>query len=125
MFSEDAYYTEFKRVRNRFRRFYYPALIREIILYTNSPSKDTLESIVRHPWLGMLLIKWITLDDHFPNRGAAIPKQSDAIELLNRMLAMESVVRMPSDYPHYTIFCKGLGKNRLPQFCNRIDCDKP
>ncbi len=20
---------------------------------------------------------------------------------------------------------KGLGKNRLPQFCNRIDCDKP
>ena len=21
--------------------------------------------------------------------------------------------------------CKGLGKNRLPQFCNRIDCDKP
>lgn len=114
MFSEDAYYTEFKRVRNRFRRFYYPALIREIILYTNSPSKDTLESIMRHPWLGMLLIKWITLDDHFPNRGAAIPKQSDAIELLNRMLAMESVVRMPSDYPHYTIFLRNIAYQQFP-----------
>lgn len=114
MFSEDTYYTEFKKVRNRFRRFQYPALISEIVHYTNSPSKDTLESTQRHPWLGMLLIKWVSLDNQFPNHRAAIPNQSDVIDLLNRMIAMESVGRMPTDYSHYTIFFRNIAYQQFP-----------
>lgn len=114
MFSENAYYAEFKKVRNRFRRFRYPALINEIVLYTNAPSKDTLESIRRHPWLGMLLIKWIVLDDQFPNRRAAIPQQSDAIDLLNRMISMEPVGRTLEEYSHYTIFFRNIAYQQFP-----------
>ncbi len=104
-FSEGNYFAEYKKIRNRFRQYDPILLIKHILefLYKDY-SEESIEQIKKQPWLGMLLIKWIIIDDNFDQKGRKSPDKRVAINLINEMIGLESYVRMPSDYHHLYIF---------------------
>lgn len=118
MFSEEGYYATFKQVRNKFRKYRYADLIGGALEYINAPAKDKIASIERHPWLVMLFVKWIFLDDQFPNTGGKTATKNDVNALLNAAYQMSDKLRMPNEYDHYSLFLRNIA---FQQFLYQID----
>ena len=120
MFSQDAYYAAFKKVRNKFRKYRYHDLIDGALVYINAPAKSKLEFIQRQPWLAMLFIKWIFLDNRYPNSRAKIATIDDVQSLLQSVYEMSDKHRMPSEYDHPILFLRNIA---FQQFLYQIDFD--
>lgn len=104
MFSETKYYAEFKKVRNQFRKYRYHDLIGGALEYINIPVKDKIESLRRGPWMVLLFVKWILLDDNFPNRSGKIPTKQEVLSLLQSSYELNEFLRMPNEYDHHALF---------------------
>lgn len=104
MFSEDKYYAAFKKVRNQFRKYRYDELIKFSFEYINAPTENKLESIRRHPWLIVLFVKWVLLDEQYPNKTGVSASKSDALSLFQLVMELSDKVRMPDDYDHHILF---------------------
>lgn len=85
MFSEARYYAKFKQIRNKFRKYRYYELIGGALEYINSPSTDKIESLKRQPWMVMLFVKWVLLDDHYPNTRGKVASKDDVHSILQSM----------------------------------------
>ena len=114
MFSESEYYTEFKKVRNRFRKFQYHELIKGCFRYLHAPTQSTLELLQRRPWLVLLFVKWLLIDDDYPNRNGKVANENDLEELLQRSYNLIDETRMPNEYDHPTLFFRSLAYQQLP-----------
>lgn len=113
MFSEARYYAEFKKLRNRFRKYRYCDLINGAIAYVNAPVKDNIEAVKRHPWLVMLFVKWVLLDDQYPNLNGRTATEHDVHALLQRAFELSIELRMPDEYEHHTLFFRNLAFQSL------------
>lgn len=118
MFSEAKYYAAFKKVRNQFRKYRYDELIKFAFEYINAPTKDKLESIRRYPWLIVLFVKWVLLDEQYPNKIGMSPSKSDAISLFQLVMELSDKLRMPDDYDHHILFFRNFA---YQQFIFQID----
>lgn len=118
MFTEARYYAEFKKLRNRFRKYRYHDLIGGAIAYINAPAKDKIESMMRHPWIVMLFVKWIFLDDKYPNTNGKAATKNEVYGLLQLAYELSSKLRMPNEYEHYTLFFRNTA---FQQFLYQID----
>jgi len=118
MFSEDTYYAAFKQVRNKFRKYSYHELIGESLGYINAPAKDDIESSKRHPWLVLMFVKWVLLDDSFPNKNAKLPTSSEVNAILQLVYELSEKLRMPNEYEHVNLFFRNIA---FQQFIYQID----
>ena len=114
MFSEDEYYAEFKNVRNRFRKFQYHELIKGCFRCLHAPTQSTPELLQRYPWLVLLFVKWLLIDDDYPSRSGKVASENDLEELLQRSYNLIDETRMPNEYDHPTLFFRSLAYQQLP-----------
>ncbi len=118
MFSEARYYAAFKSIRNKFRKYRYYELIGGALEYINAPAKDKIESLKRHPWMVMFFVKWVLLDDQYPNTRGKEANNDDVLSILQSMYEMASKLRMPSEYDHYSLFLRNIA---FQQFLYQVD----
>ena len=118
MFREENYYAAFKKVRNRFRKYRYYDLIGGALEYINAPSKDKIKSLQRHPWMVLLFIKWVLLDDSYPNTRGQAANREDVVSILQSMFEMSDKLRMPNEYEHVSLFFRNIA---FQQFLYQID----
>ena len=114
MFSESEYYTEFKKVRNRFRKFQYPELIKGCFEYLHVPTQSTPELLQRRPWLVLLFVKWLLIDDDYPNRDGKVANENDLEELLQRSYDLSDKFRMPDEFDDLILFFRSVVYQQLP-----------
>jgi hypothetical protein len=111
--NESRYYSGYKRARNLFRKFTPDGLFERCLGCLYSPAKDNLDQLKKHPWLVLLLLKWVFLDDQvaFPGKKAVGPKELK--KLLQMMVDMGALARMPSQYDHYILFFRNIAYQQL------------
>ena len=114
MFSENEYYREFKKTRNKFRKFQYPELIKGCFEYLHTPTPSTSEYLQRRPWLVLLFVKWLLLDDYYPNCGKIIASKNDLEDLLRRSYKLIDETPPPTEYDDLSLFFRSLAYQQLP-----------
>lgn len=114
LFREDSYYGHFKSIRNRFRQFRSLDLIGKCLDYIHAPTRSRIESLQKHPWLVLVLMKWIFLDDNYPNSRGKTANKKDLMLLLQMTLDLTNKLRSPSDYDHHTLFLRNLAYQQFP-----------
>lgn len=108
-YSESLYYSGYKAIRNKFRNYHPMQLLALLLDYLNHPAKDELEELKKHPWLILLLIKWIFTDECFEQPGKRNVSNDQVMGLLQKMLDLRAVCRMPSQYAHHSLFFRNIG----------------
>ena len=97
-FSEQKYFGGFKRIRNQLRLYPIQDVIGLCIDYLNQPAEDKITELKRNPWLVLLVIKWVLID----NECRAIAKKNIDQHTLNNILQatyeLGDIVRMPTDF---------------------------
>lgn len=111
-FSEPTYYREYKRVRNQFRRFDPIDLIARVVEYANG-GKSKFENIQRHPWLMMLLLKWILTDENFSHRGRPRASSQEIDALFQSTHDLSQRTRLPSEYEHLHLFMRSVAHQQF------------
>lgn len=107
-YNDERYYSEFKKIRNQFRKYHSNSIIHGCINYIYTPVNEELGDCRKMPWLVMLLIKWVLLDEnHNSNRRKLIDSQQ-LWKILNSIHHMAEYVRMPDEYSHYTLFFRNI-----------------
>lgn len=107
-FSESDFYSAFKTIRNRFRRYKSAHLVSASLEYLRYPTKNSIEDLQKHPWLVLLLVKWVLLDEEFSRAGKVDLPRDEFQHILQMMLDLASRNRMPSEYPHYRLFFRNV-----------------
>lgn len=108
-YSESAYYSGYKAIRNKFRKYHPIQLLALLLDYLNHPAKDELEELKKHPWLIFLLIKWIFTDECFDEPGKRNVSPDQVMSLLQQMLDLRAACRLPSQYAHHSLFFRNIG----------------
>ncbi len=62
-FIESVYYNEFKKIRNRLRKYDSILLLRQCLEVLNNPD---IKMIKKLPWHVLLIVKWLLNDEQFP-----------------------------------------------------------
>lgn len=107
-FDEGKYFDAYKRIRNKFRNYDSLHLINGCIQYLHKPSATKLEQLQKHPWLVLLLIKWILLDEQSFRPGKKLPTSSELIKILQSVQDLGSVIRLPTQFDHYRLFFRSI-----------------
>ena len=107
-FTEQSFFVAYKRVRNQFRRYNPLQLIDSCINYLYSPTKNEIDQFRKQPWLILLLIKWILIDDQFSTSGKKELTQNKFNKILQMMHDIGAKIRMPSEYSHHTLFFRNI-----------------
>ncbi len=107
-FNEQTYYSEYKKIRNKFRKYDPLHIITECIIYINKPSKDKIDQLQKQPWLVLLLIKWIIIDDEFHIPGRKKIDKSKLQELLHLMYHLGDSARHPQQYDNTRLFLRNI-----------------
>ena len=103
-FKEDGYYSAYKIIRNRFRKYNPKELIHHCLLFINKPESNNVDKLRKHPWLVLLLIKWILLDGDLSRRGRKKIDNAKFIELLNMVFDIATKTRLPNQFDHHILF---------------------
>ncbi len=113
MFSEERYFVEYKKIRNRFRKYRYVDLFHLGLHHLHSPSKSSLQAIEKLPWVVMLLFKWMLLDDQYPNSRGKTVSQAILDRLLSDIHHLSTKAGLPSQYAHHVIFMRKLANQQI------------
>lgn len=111
-FSEATYYREFKRVRNSFRRYDPVDIIFRAIRYANG-GETKLENCRRAPWLMMLFIKWVLMDDNFNHRRRPRATDRQLDSLFQAGYELSRWTRMPSEYENIHLFMRSIAHQQF------------
>lgn len=109
-FSEEAFFSAYKQIRNLFRSYSPSSIVDFALNYLKTPTSSPIDDLQKHPWLVFLLLKWVLLDEQFYHRDKRnITKQEFQI-LLGKMhgLGSRSVARMPSEYMHHRLWFRNI-----------------
>lgn len=106
-FSEEDFYREYKKIRNQFRKYDSIDLIKKLINYANSGEKN-LENIHYHPWLIILLIKWILLDDNFFDINRKSINSNQLNKINSSIFNLNMYTRLPSNYDNNYLFMRAI-----------------
>lgn len=92
-FYEGDYYIEFKKVRNRFRKYDSVKLIEHAINFLYQKPQEDLK---KQPWNIFLLIKWILIDDEFYLKNKKEPSSRDFLNIIQLVIDLGNKVKMPT-----------------------------
>lgn len=112
-FSESNYYSAYKRIRNKFRKYNSLSIIVGCLNYLYQPTKNNIEKIQKHPWLVLLLVKWILLDDQFNIHNKKTITNNKLYEILQAVLDLAELTRLPTDFEHHTLFFRSMAYQQL------------
>jgi len=107
-FSESEYYSAYKRIRNKFRKYNSLSVIIGCFNYLYSPAKDKMEELNKQPWLILLLVKWILLDEQFNVHNEKSIPANKLNAILQAVHDLGGITRLPSDFEHYTLFFRSM-----------------
>jgi hypothetical protein len=107
-FSESEYYSGFKRIRNKFRKFNSLSVIVSCFNYLHKPTKEGLDELQKLPWMVLLLVKWILLDDEFSIQNKRAITDKKLYELLQSGHDLGGITRLPSDFEHHILFFRSM-----------------
>lgn len=107
-FNEDHYYSAYKSIRNRFRKYNYIDVINGCLQYINAPADSKIKKIERHPWLVLLLIKWIIIDGGINQKGAKKLDNKKLMDLLQMVHVLANKARLPNQFEHYRLFMRAI-----------------
>ncbi len=94
-FQEADYYLEFKRIRNKFRKYDSIGLLERAFDFLYHSKKDPIKQISKQPWNVLLFIKWILIDDNFYHKKRKYPSQKDFLNILQSVRDLGGKVRLP------------------------------
>ena len=98
-YNSMQFYNAYKRIRNQFRKYSSTNLITHCILYLYAPVENEIMQLKKNPWLILLLIKWIIIDDKFnDNYSKKNITPNQFYDILQMMLDLSLNVRMPDKY---------------------------
>ena len=107
-FKEFTFFSAYKQIRNQFRRYNPLQIIDACIDYLYSQTKTEIDQLQKNPWLVLLLIKWVLIDDLYSTSG----KKNITFEKFNKILQMMhdlgAIIRMPSEYSHHILFFRNI-----------------
>jgi len=107
-FKEPIFFAAYKKIRNQFRQYHPLQLIDACINYLYSPTKNEIDQLQKTPWLVLLLIKWILIDDQFSTSRKKELTQNKFNKILQMMHDLGAKIRMPSEYSHHTLFFRNI-----------------
>lgn len=81
------FYSRYKKVRNRFRKFDSNSLIFKLIEFADQGGTNQ-DVALRFPWVVLLLVKWIVTDEEFETGLRKEPTERDIRKLVNEVLAL-------------------------------------
>lgn len=108
--TDISFMEHFRLIRSRFRRYDPGSLIGGIIHYLNKDFEWTIEQARKAPWIQLLLVKWILIDDRFsiPNRPIASKKTIS--QLMQRMWQISSYSpHLKGESPSVYMFLRSIG----------------
>ncbi len=103
-FDQAQYYAAYKQIRNMFRKCSSQGLIWACINHLHAPTKDQLQQLLKQPWLVLLLVKWILIDDEFDAPGKKPITQKKLDKLLEKVRDLGDVARNPLQFDHHYLF---------------------
>lgn len=109
-FSEEAFFTAYKQIRNLFRGYSPHTIVVAALNYLRTPTSSPTKDLQKHPWLVFLLIKWVLLDEQFYHHDKQAISKQEFLELLGKMhgLGSKSTARMPSEYAHFRLWLRNI-----------------
>ena len=107
-FKEPTFFVAYKKIRNQLRRYHPLQLIDACINYLYSPTKNEIDQYKKNPWLVLLLIKWILIDNQFSTSRKKGLTQNGFNKILQMMHDLGAKIRMPSEYSHHTLFFRNI-----------------
>lgn len=122
-FRESTYYSAYKHIRNQFRCYDPLQVISACINYLKSTSKNQIEQLKKCPWLVLLLIKWVLIDEEYSSPGNKKLENDNFMKILQMVHDIGAKIRMPSEYDHYMLFLRNLAYQQfLYQHSFSINC---
>ncbi len=112
-FSEEEYYSWYKRIRNKFRKYNSVDVLNACINYLYKPEKDKIAELQKLPWLVLLLIKWVLIDAEFSTKHKKPLDEKSFIDLLQLMRDMGSKARLPSQFENTNLFMRCMANQQL------------
>lgn len=107
-FNESKYYEAYKRVRNKFRNYDSQFLIAGCLRYLHKPAQNKLDQLQKQPWLVLLLIKWILLDEQSFMPRKKPPTDLELNEVLQSVYDLGSSIRLPTQFDHHRLFFRSI-----------------
>ncbi|MDP2144790.1 MAG: hypothetical protein Q8J80_11770 [Gallionella sp.] len=109
-FSEEAFFSAYKQIRNLFRRYLPHTVAASALNYLRTPTSKSVDELQKHPWLVFLLLKWVLLDEQYYHRDKRRITSGEFLILLGKMhgLGSRSITRMPSEYAHYRLWFRNI-----------------
>lgn len=109
-FSEEAFFSAYKQIRNLFRRYFPHTIVAAAFNYLKTPTSNQVDDLQKQPWLVFLLLKWVLLDEQFYHRDKCGITSQEFLSLLGKMhgLGSRSTARMPSEYSHYRLWLRNI-----------------
>ncbi len=113
MMSDKDFYARFKPVRNTFRQYDPKSILQTSLEILYRPDSDRLDRAKKQPWIHMLLLKWVFIDDDIQRSGrpAISVQQMDA--LLQRTYELSWGTRGPNDFEGVTLFFRALAAQQF------------
>lgn len=109
-FSEEAFFSAYKQIRNLFRSYFPPSIVASALNYLKTPTSSPVDDLQKHPWLVFLLLKWVLLDEQFYHRDKRNITNQEFQFLMGKMNGLGSrlVARMPSEYVHFRLWLRNI-----------------
>ncbi len=112
-FSEEEYYSWYKHIRNKFRKYNSLDVINACVDYLYKPEKDKISELQKLPWLVILLIKWVLLDDEFYVKNKKQLNRKVFFDILQLMRDTGGKARLPSQFEHTILFMRCMSYQQL------------
>ncbi len=106
--SDTRYYNDYKPIRNALRKYDPVSVMYAVLQYLYGPVHGKLDRLGRHPWIGMLLIKWAFIDEQagLKGRPAITPQKFGA--LYRAAIDLGGSTNGPNSYPNISMFVRSV-----------------
>lgn len=104
--STDGYKNRVIEIQQEFRRYDPMSVLRRSLEYLYRPSNKPLGQVLKHPWLIMLLIRWVFQDEASGIQGRPPISDSKLIDILQLIYNLEDIGRMPTEYEDVSLFIR-------------------
>jgi hypothetical protein len=100
---QSKFYDSYKIIRNNFRKYNTQEVINYCIRYLSQRDPIGVEYLQLHPWLVLLLLKWVILEEpNSQNRESLTPQKFQ--KLIGLMFDLRDKARLPSETSDVTLF---------------------
>lgn len=108
IFSENLYYSEFKPIRNKFRKYQSESIIKSCIDYLHHPTENEFTELQKSPWLVLLLLKWVLIDENYTRSSKKELSKQEFCNLLNSIIALSNFTKLPNNEEGFRLFFRML-----------------